>query len=467
MWTHSEPYALRTSMPLTSIPGKYLQKTGGIVLYCLLVLAAAEFVVRGPVRYLHPTNWNDLAQYYATSRIWLRGQNFANPENFAAMWRDEIGEPLSANTARMHIAPPPSALVLFAPISALPWPAAKLVWLAVLLAGFAVTVSSLLHIAGLSVIERRGLAFLAACLALAPFHTGIATGNQTIVVVGLCAFGVWAACANCDIIAGMSLGAACSLKPHIAGFLLLYYILQRRWRLFATAVVLTVVLVVLAAAWMQFAGVNWVPDYLNNMKFGAAKNTIDDFTTANPIRFMLINLQVPLYSFTHNAKSANLIAFCAGAALMVTWIILVPKGRTQQVELLSLATIAVIGLLPLYHRLYDASMLAIPLCWCVIRPKALARVANAALLLMIPFLLPGAAVLQQAFRDGWIPRTWAESWWWDRLLMPHQTWLLLLMSVLLLYAMRQESQLQWREQLSQESASGPLIMLSDRAEEQR
>ena len=58
-----------------------------IVIWILLLLAAGEFTVRGPLRYLRPTGWNDLAQYYATSRIRLRGQNFADSENFAAIYR--------------------------------------------------------------------------------------------------------------------------------------------------------------------------------------------------------------------------------------------------------------------------------------------------------------------------------------------------------------------------------------------
>jgi len=407
------------------------------VLWCLLLLAAAEFILRGPVRYLHPTNWNDLAQYYATSRIWQRGQNFADAQNFGALWRDELHSPMNPNTARMHIAPPPGALVLFAPIAALPWSAARLVWLVALLAGFMATVAALLKFAGLSLFESRGLTFVAGCLALAPFHTGIATGNQTIVVVGLCAFGIWAAGCNRDVIAGLSFGVACSLKPHIAGFFLLYYLLHRRWRLMASAITITVVLVMVAAGWMRFAGVAWLPDYLNNIKFGTAHNSFDDFTTANPIRFMLINLQVPFYSFTHSTISANLMAFCVGAVLIFAWIILVFRNRRQEVELLSLSTIAVIGLLPLYHRLYDASVLVFPLLWCLTQSSKVAHLTNTALLLMAPFLVPGAAVLQQA--QSRIPVSWTTSWWWDGLVMPHQTWVVLFLSIVLIFGMIETS----------------------------
>ncbi len=405
------------------------------VLWILLIVAAAEFVVRGPVRYLHPTNWNDLAQYYAASRIWLRGQNFADPENFGALWRNEVGETLGTYTARTHIAPPPGALVLFAPIGALSWPAAKLVWLGVLLVSFAVTVWSLIRYAGLKPSEPRALLFLAGCLALAPFHTGIGSANQTIFVVGCCALGIWAASTERNVLSGVLFGVACSLKPHIGAFLVLYYLLRRRWRLFATAVAFTAILVLLAAGWMKLAGVDWVPDYLNNIRFAAAKNRIDDFTTANPIRFMLINLQVPIFSITHSAKSANLLAVAIGLLLILLWTILVLRSRHKEFELLALASVALIGLLPLYHRLYDASVLAIPLCWCLTRPDQLKRVANIALLLMIPFLVPVAALLQQASRQGRIPDRWTQSWWWNTLLMPHQTWFLLALALVLLYGM--------------------------------
>ena len=56
-----------------------------ILLWMLLLIAACEFVIRGPLRFPYSANWNDLAQNYAATRLWLRGQNFARPENFASL----------------------------------------------------------------------------------------------------------------------------------------------------------------------------------------------------------------------------------------------------------------------------------------------------------------------------------------------------------------------------------------------
>ena len=330
-----------------------------ILLWILLIAAGAEFVVRGPARYLHPTNWNDLAQNYAATRLWLRGQNFANPENFVALWRNELGSTLGANTVRTHLAPPLGTLVLMAPIGALPWPIAKIAWLAVLLAAFGLTVWSLMKFAGLHLDDPRSLAFIAGCLALAPFHTGIASANQTILVVGCCALGVWAASGQRDVVAGLLFGVACSLKPHIGSFLVLYYLVRRRWRLFGTALGLTLALMLVAALWMRICGVSWTQDYFHNAKVLVAENKIDDFTSVNPIRFLLVNLQVPFYSFV-SKESANMMALSVGALLVCVWMYLLTRNRQAGSELLALGAIATISLLPVYHRFYDVSLLAIP-----------------------------------------------------------------------------------------------------------
>ncbi|MFZ0805330.1 MAG: glycosyltransferase family 87 protein [Candidatus Sulfotelmatobacter sp.] len=429
-------------------------RTLRIVLYLLLFAAAAEFVLRAPLRYLQFTNWSDLSQNYAATRIWLRGQNFADPENFVTLWRTEVHSTLDAHTGRTHLAPPPGTLVLMAPIGALPWPAAKIAWLVVLLVSFALTVWALINVAGfragspggsprpiLSLVkDPRIIAFVAACLALAPFHTGIAAENQTILVVALCTLGIWAATGRRDLAAGLLFGAACSLKPHLGTFIVLYFLLRRRWRLFATAIAFTALLALIAIAWMQICSVSWRADYFHNVKVLATENKIDDFTAANPIRFMLINLQVPFYSFTHQAKSANLLALSTAAVLLALWIYLVLRHSARAPELLSLAAVAVITLLPVYHRFYDASLLAIPLCWSLTALGGrLRHVARAALVLMLPFLVPGAAILQQAVFNHRIPASLSESWAWDGFVMPHQSWLLLALVVLLLYALARES----------------------------
>src|SRR5580700_6709289 len=142
-----------------------------VVLWILLLAAAAEFVVRGPVRFLRiPVEWNDLSQNYTASKLWLNGQNPSDPASFVKLWKHEVGSRLELTDVRTHLAPPLGGLVVMAPIAAFPWKIAKILWVIVLLVSFAVTVWALAMAGDLQRNQSGILAFIAACLALAPFQ---------------------------------------------------------------------------------------------------------------------------------------------------------------------------------------------------------------------------------------------------------------------------------------------------------
>jgi hypothetical protein len=411
-----------------------------VILWILLLAAAAEFVVRGPVRFLRiPVEWNDLSQNYTASKLWLNGQNPSDPASFVKLWKHEVGSRLELTDVRTHLAPPLGGLVVMAPIAAFPWKIAKILWVIVLLVSFAATVWALAMAGDLQQNQSGILAFIAGCLALAPFQTGIASGNQTILVIGLCALAIWAGSRRHDVAAGVLFGIACSLKPQIGAFLVLYYLVRRRWQLFGTAVSTTAGLALVAALYLRLRGVSWLQDYLQNARGFVASNHIDDFSSANPGRFTLINLQVPFFSMTGQTSSANLLALAVGGALVCAWIYWVARGKRQVPELLSLGAIAIIGLLPVYHRFYDAALLVLPLCWCVTHAAGNERaIAKGALLLMTPFLVPGAAFLEQFAAHNHASDAITHSWWWNCIVMPHETWALLLICLMLLYGIRRK-----------------------------
>ncbi len=419
-----------------------------IVLWILLLAAAAEFVARGPVRFLSwGAEWNDLSQNYTASKLWLQGQSPADPAKFVALWKQQVHSRLELSDIRTHLAPPLAGLVVMAPIAAFPWKIAKVLWLIVLLIAFGATVWALSRVAGFGRNDLSAMAFVVACLALAPFQTGISSGNPTVLIVGLCAVAIWAAHARRDVLAGVLFGIACGMKPQIGAFLVLYYLVRRRWHLFLTAVATTIGLNLVAVLYLWLRGVSWIEGYLNNARGFVSANNIDDFSTANPGRFNLINLQVPMFSMTGHSSSANLLAFAVGGCLICAWLYWMLKGNHRESELLALGAISIIGLLPVYHRFYDAALLVVPLCWCMTRivgrPKKIARIA---LLLMIPFLVPGTAFLQQLAARGQVSATVTNSWWWDRVVMPHQTWALLLLSLLLLYGISLDASAPYQEE---------------------
>lgn len=408
-----------------------------IVLWIFIFLAAAEFTIRGPVRYFqNPSEWNDFSQNYTASKLWLRGKSPANSKNFVTLWKEQTWIGLDPSDIRTHLAPPLGGLVVMAPVAALPWVVAKIVWLLILLTSFAATVLVFVRIFAGPGNEMRTLVFVAVCLAFAPFHTGIANGNTSILVIGLCARAIKAAIEKRDTTAGILFGFACSIKPQLGAFLVLHYLVRHRWRLFTVAVACTAGLNLLAALYLWLRGAFWIQDYLNNARGFVTSNNIDSFASDNPGRFSLINLQVPFFSLTHNSDSANLCAFVVAGLLVCSWLFLTLKQK-QHLELLSLGTIATIALLPVYHRFYDAALLVIPLCWCIAEATGPSKViARSGLVLMIPFLFPGSAFLGRLTSHDRMPHALTNSRLWESIIMPHETWVLVLLCLLLLFAVR-------------------------------
>jgi Glycosyltransferase family 87 len=407
-----------------------------VVLWIFIFLAATEFTIRGPVRYFqNPSEWNDFSQNYTASKLWLRGKSPANSNNFVALWKEQTWVGLDSADIRTHLAPPLGGLVVMAPVAAFPWAIAKIIWLLILLTSFAATVWVFAALDG-SQNEARILIFVAVCLAFAPFHTGIANGNTSILVIGLCALAIKAGKEKRDTTAGLLFGFACSIKPQLGAFLVLYYLVRQQWRLFTMAVGCTAGLNFIAVLNLRLRGSAWIQDYLNNARGFVTSNNIDSFASDNPGRFSLINLQVPFFSLTRNSDSANLWAFVVTGFLVCAWIFFVLR-RKHELELLSLGTIATIALLPVYHRFYDAGVLVISLCWCIAEATGPSRIiARSGLVLMIPFLFPGSAFLERMTSHDRMPHALTNSRVWESIIMPHETWALVLLCLLLLFALR-------------------------------
>src|SRR5581483_4652520 len=210
----------------------------------------------------------------------------------------------------------------------------------------------------------------------------------------------------------------------------------RRWRLCTIAVGWTVALNLIATLYLRLRGVSWFHDYVNNARGFVTNNNIDSFTSENPGRFSLINLQVPFFSITGRSGSANLLAFAITAILVCAWAFWILR-KSRIPELLSLGTVSAITLLPVYHRFYDAGLLAIPLLWCIEHVTDESKgIARWGLLLIVPFFFPGSAVLERISSSGRLPDFIANSPLWTTVILPHENWSILLLCLVLLFGMR-------------------------------
>jgi hypothetical protein len=144
---------------------------------------------------------------------------------------------------------------------------------------------------------------------------------------------------------------------------------------------------------------------------------------------------MPTYSVTGNLHAANVIAWSVTGVLVLYWIKLFVR-HTDRHELLALSALATLALLPIYHRFMDAVLLPLPLCWCLTtREPKHKRMACVVLLLVFSFMIPGASLLAILAASGRFSNHIVSSWWWNVLVMPHEAWAILAISLSLLYAM--------------------------------
>jgi hypothetical protein len=376
----------------------------------------------------------------------MKGEDPYSPANLVALWPSDTEQSLFLKKdladgslvlkQGMPTAYPPTSFVLLTTVAWLPWNLAHHVWLAISLLAFGSTVLALVSLLGFQWQEKRTYLFLALALALAPFHTGLAVGSMVVVVVGFCAVAVLAADRQRNIAAGVLFAVAVALKPQVGIAFFVYYLLSRRWRVVTTSVILLAIMSVIAVFQLTMNHTPWVDNYRYDNRILFARGSLGDFTESNPLRFSLVNLQVLIYTFLPDRARANLLALLIAGALGLLWLLLLRRRADSKNDLLALAALTVLSLLPVYHRFYDASLLIFPLAWSLaglLEPRK--ELAKGTLLLILVFLVPGGSALEQLQRTSHLFAV-RHSWWWTHILMPHQVWALLSLSVLLLVAMR-------------------------------
>ena len=422
-------------------------KSRGIVVIALLLASAGEFAVRGPLRLLHGMGWNDFLSPYIQTRAWAHGQdpysaqsliNFWPPDNSRPPWVDSEATAGVLEAKRGIPSPyPVSSLVVLSPFSLLPWPVALILWMMVSVAAVVLAACALISTCGYEMSDFRARLFLAVVLALAPLHTGIGTANPAILAISLTVGTVWAERKGRTKTAGMLLAIAVCVKPTVAGALLLYYLLRRRWKIFVFACAAAAVISAIGIFRLSLVGVPWLGSYQESTRKMFSAGSLDDFARNDGIRFNMINAQVLFYSLLKSPPVADRLARLLGASLLGVWVWFLYRQR-KTAEILEISAISVLSLISVYHRYYDAALLIWPLAWAILLVKR-RSIQIAILAMTVPFFVPGPALLGDLVVAARIPDAITSSWWWNAILLPHEVWDLILLAILLLYWMARKS----------------------------
>ena len=421
----------------------------------LLLAAAGGFLLRGPIRFVHrQMTWNDFLSPYIQADAWVRGKDPYCAGNIVLLWPPEDPRPdFVAREAADGSLPakrgipslyPVTSLALLAPLTFLKWTVAETLWIAINTILLLLALVFLIAISGVSWRSLRVQFFLAAALALAPLHTGLATGNPAVLAIALTAGAVWADRRHKVIVSGILLALAVCLKPTIALAFVLYLVVCRHWRVVAVASAVTALIAAVAAGWLRHERIAWLASYFDNNRKILASGGLADFTSADPLRFNLVNTQVLFYSLFGSVSLAQWLSFFLAAALLAVWLSLSLRHRSSSEEpnrqdgFLEISSLFVLSLLPVYHRFYDAGLLLWPLAWTLLMADR-GRRQLWTMLAIAPFFAPGAAFLDRWTEQGRIPQRIAHRGWWNMIVMPHEIWSLIALSILLLLWMNSKS----------------------------
>jgi hypothetical protein len=201
---------------------------------------------------------------------------------------------------------------------------------------------------------------------LATSNTLLVTEQPSGVAIALCVIGAWALLRDRWVRVGVVCFAlSLTLKPQIGALVWVYFVLSggtyRRYRRRALIVAgLTVIFclpgLLLATSHPQAA--HWPQDLSVNLRGIAAHGNISDPGPSNSDSYMIANLQTIVSIFRDDAAFENHVVWVAFGFLFIVWAyITVRAGAGMEKDLLGVASVAVMSLLPIYHRHYDARLL--------------------------------------------------------------------------------------------------------------
>lgn len=341
--------------------------------WLVVALSAAYFIARGPLRSFSQSS--DFLTVYSASRGWLHG---TNPYSTVDLVRTANTSGIPSAASQFEATPVlylPPALLLFAPLALLPWPVARALWALCLVGAFSWLASRVGRLAG-----GMTLPLLAFLLAFAPVHTAFGRGQPSILVSALL---VASATLTSATTAGVFLGLALCIKPHLSWGLLLLAVLcgeRRKWFCAGTTFLFVSGLAVLpmkATALKTLAA--------NDTAYSAASGILAGINPQpSSLSFQLLSVDTLIPGSWYGS---GVVALVYTGILAVTVLCLLrSKDRNLRLAIAASATLLV-G----YHRFYDAQIL-----WLCI-PAFIALTRNAVFRALqgcfALFLVPGQTIL--------------------------------------------------------------------------
>jgi hypothetical protein len=327
----------------------------------ILLICGFVYAARGYYQQEHELHSYDFKTIYASARCLIEGCDPYDSQQIFGAFLEAGGAGDDLRPFRPH--EPvylPSAIALVAPFALLSWGPAHLLWLAISTGTF---------LLGVALIGRL-------CLPVSPLWSALAIGffllTSTMLMMlaqpaqltaGLCAIAVWCLLEGRCLWGGvLCLAVALVFKPHVTGFVWLYFLISaggyRKQAIRALVIAVLISLPGFIWASAMPASSHWMREIPANLQALASPGMTNDPGPLNRDVHYLAHIQTIISVFRDDPSFSNGVAHILGALLLGLWLVPVFRMRpSKERDYFALASIVCISMLPTYHRSYDACIL--------------------------------------------------------------------------------------------------------------
>ena len=311
-----------------------------------------------------PHCMTDFRTAYSSTKSFLSGADPYDPQSVLNTYRLIGAPPFRTHMEQVgvtHNVYPPTEYVPVAPIALLPYRLAKPFWFFLIAGGFFCACLLVLDLVAPSNSRLVGLllGFLIAGSSSLVFYA-----NPAGIAVTLAIIAVWSFMRQRWLAFGvLALALSLVLKPHDAGLIWLCFLLARNpyrklaWQSLGLAALLSLP----ALLWISHIAPQWPAEAAANLRMYTQSGSTNDPASVYGSCF-IASLQV-IFCFIKNDPSFyNLASLVAMAPVLLVWAVATFRIRGSVTKLwFAVAAIAPLSMLPVYHRQYDAKLIALTL----------------------------------------------------------------------------------------------------------
>lgn len=324
----------------------------------ILLISSFAFLIIGVRSAVN--NSNDLAPPYGGAACLVQGCNPYEPSQWIGEYLHRDGPPTRVPPWNREISVyPPSTLLVISPLIAFTFPVASIIW--AILNGI-IFIIAIWMITGTCSEKNRWLATALGSIFLLTSGALLGTGNPAFFSIPLLVIGcVLLLQEKHCLLASMLWMLGLAVKPQIGGLVVLYFLIcgsKRRYASIAIGGSICILMIASGTLWARPQSHNWINQLRETQAVSASPGQCNDPRPGNKSAIGDVHIQTVTSIFLSSSKAFNGAAYGIVLGLVLLALVGVIKANLwSSNNILVLAFIATISLLPIYHRHYDNRVL--------------------------------------------------------------------------------------------------------------